>query len=211
MNHLRIFLPCAAGVEELLAEEVARITGQAMAAIGRWRGGVGLQAAWRDVLLLNLHSRLAQRVLVQLGHAEYRDEQDLYAMASSISWEAWFTPRNSFKIEITAQHSPLRSLNFATLRVKDALADRFRDKSGVRPDVQTRWPDVRVHLHLSATHQTLYIDTSGEALFKRGWRADKGDAPLKETLAAAMIAAWIVPGYLLRKKYNQQNKSLLNT
>lgn len=189
MNHLRIFLPCAAGVEELLAEEVARITGQAMAAIGRWRGGVGLQAAWRDVLLLNLHSRLAQRVLVQLGHAEYRDEQDLYAMASSISWEAWFTPRNSFKIEITAQHSPLRSLNFATLRVKDALADRFRDKSGVRPDVQTRWPDVRVHLHLSATHQTLYIDTSGEALFKRGWRADKGDAPLKETLAAAMIAA----------------------
>lgn len=189
MNHLRIFLPCAAGVEDLLAAEASRITGQAPQALGRLRGGVALQAAWRDVLLLNLHSRLAQRVLVQLGHAEYRDEQDLYAMASGISWEAWFTPRNSFKIEITAQHSPLRSLNFATLRVKDAVADRFRAKSGVRPDVQTRWPDVRLHLHLSATHQTLYIDTSGEALFKRGWRTDKGDAPLKETLAAAMIAA----------------------
>ncbi|MEY2953503.1 MAG: hypothetical protein RLZZ401_1590, partial [Pseudomonadota bacterium] len=189
MNQLQLFLPCAAGVEDYLAAEVTRITGIDRPALRPLRGGVQLPGAWRDVLALNLHSRLAQRVLVELAHGEYRTEQDLYDRAAQVAWEAWFTPRQSFKIEITAQHCPLKSLNFAALKVKDALADRFRHKTGVRPDVQTRWPDVRVYVHLSATHQTLYIDTSGEALFKRGWRTDKGDAPLKETLAAALLAA----------------------
>ncbi|MGA8785596.1 MAG: THUMP domain-containing protein, partial [Polaromonas sp.] len=91
--------------------------------------------------------------------------------------------------EITSQHSPLTSLNFAALKIKDAIADRFRAKFDVRPDVDTHWPDVRVYVHLTTDTVTIYIDTSGEPLFKRGWREDKGDAPLKETLAAAMIAA----------------------
>jgi len=148
-----------------------------------------VRGLWRDALLLNLHSRLAQRVLVQLSQTLYRNENDLYRAASEVAWEIWFSPRESFKIEVTAQHSPLTSLNFAALRVKDAIADRFRHRKGVRPDVETRHPDVRVHLHLTTDEATIYIDTSGEALFKRGWREDKGDAPLKETLAAAMIAA----------------------
>ncbi|MDB5894547.1 MAG: methyltransferase, partial [Rhodoferax sp.] len=84
---------------------------------------------------------------------------------------------------------PLTSLNFAALKIKDAIADRFRHKQGVRPDVDTRWPDIRIYAHLTTEHATLYMDTSGEPLFKRGWREDKGEAPLKETLAAAMIAA----------------------
>ncbi|MEO7127542.1 MAG: THUMP domain-containing protein, partial [Rhodoferax sp.] len=118
-----------------------------------------------------------------------RNEHDLYQAASSVAWEVWFTPRQTFKVEVTAQHSPLTSLNFAALRIKDAIADRFRQKSGVRPDVDTRWPDARVYLHLTTDRALLYIDTSGEPLFKRGWREDKGEAPLKETLAAAMLAA----------------------
>src|SRR5690606_21174481 len=85
--------------------------------------------------------------------------------------------------------SPLKSLNFAALRIKDAVADRFRDRGGVRPDVDTQRPAVRVFAHLTADSVTLYVDTSGEPLFKRGWREDKGEAPLKETLAAAMLAA----------------------
>ncbi len=186
MNQLQLFLPCAAGVEEFLAAEVLAITGQQPQS---WRGGVLLDGSWRDALLLNLHSRLAQRVLVHLSTTPYRGEQDLYNASADIAWEVWFTPKQSFKIEITAQHSPLQSLNFAALKIKDALVDRFRHKTGVRPDVETRWPDARVYVHLTNEHCTLYIDTSGEALFKRGWRADKGDAPLKETLAAAMIAA----------------------
>mgnify|MGYP001764534641 CR=1 FL=1 len=153
------------------------------------RGGVLARAAWRDVMGLNLHGRLAQRVLVQLSHTPYRNERDLYEAASAVAWDIWFTTRQSFKIEITAQHSPLTSLNFAALKIKDAVADRFRHKTGVRPDVDTRWPDVRIYAHLTTDTATLYIDTSGEPLFKRGWREDTGEAPLKETLAAAMIAA----------------------
>lgn len=186
---LQLFLPCAAGVEDLLADEVHRLTGLAGDDLLVGRGGVQARAGWRDALRLNLHSRLAQRVLVQLSHTPYRAEADLYDAAAAIGWEAWFTPRQSFKVEVTAQRSPLRSLNFAALKIKDAVADRFRAKAGARPDVDTQRPDVRLFAHLSATDCTLYIDTSGEPLFKRGWREDKGEAPLKETLAAAMVAA----------------------
>lgn len=179
-------MPCAAGVEGYLADEVARTTGLQ----GRTgRAGLMLSASWRDAMVLNLHSRLAQRVLVQLAHEPYRSEADLYDAAAAVAWEIWFTPRQSFKIDITAQHSPLKSLNFAALKVKDAVADRFRHKTGARPDVDTARPDVRIFVHLTPDHVSLYIDTSGEPLFKRGWREDKGDAPLKETLAAAMLAA----------------------
>ena len=199
MNQLQLFLPCAAGVEALLAAEVLRISATTPKA---WRAGVQLQGSWRDALQLNLHSRLAQRVLIELAHHQYRSEQDLYNAAAGVAWEIWFTPKQTFKVEITAQHSPLTSLNFAALKVKDAIADRFRDKYDVRPDVDTRWPDVRVYVHLTVDTVTVYIDTSGEPLFKRGWREDVGDAPLKETLAAAMIAAsgWgIVEGSLCKQ------------
>jgi putative N6-adenine-specific DNA methylase len=184
-----LFLPCAAGVEALLADEVTRICGSGAREQRTARGGVQLLAGWPEMMKLNLHSRLAQRVLVQLAHAPYRGEDDIYAAAAAIAWEEWFTPRDTFKIELTSHQSPLRSLNFAALRIKDAVADRFRERGGVRPDVDTQWPVVRVFAHLDAEAVTLYIDSSGEPLFKRGWREDKGEAPLKETLAAAMLAA----------------------
>jgi putative N6-adenine-specific DNA methylase len=189
VNPLQLFLPCAAGVEGFLADEVHRLTGLAGDDLLTGRGGVSLRASWRDAMLLNLHSRLAQRVLVQLSHTHYRGENDLYEAAVAVAWEIWFTTRESFKVEVTAQHSPLKSLNFAALKIKDAVADRFRHKGGNRPDVNTQSPDVRLYAHLTSDTATLYIDTSGEPLFKRGWREDKGEAPLKETLAAAMIAA----------------------
>ncbi len=187
MNQLHLFLPCAAGVEDLLEAEVRRICS---GHTDKRRGGVNVVASWRDAMQLNLHSRLAQRVLVQLAEGFYRSENDLYALADSVAWEIWFTPRQSIKVEITAQHSPLTSLNFAALKIKDAVCDRFRAKAGgVRPDVNTQWPDVRIYAHLTTDRCLLYIDTSGEPLFKRGWREDTGEAPLKETLAAAMLAA----------------------
>jgi putative N6-adenine-specific DNA methylase len=189
VNQLQLFLPCAAGVEGFLADEVHRLTGLAGDDLLTGRGGVMLRASWRDAMRLNLHSRLAQRVLVQLSHTPYRSENDLYEAAGAVAWEIWFTTKESFKVEVTAQHSPLKSLNFAGLKIKDAVADRFRNKRGERPNVDTQWPDIRIYAHLTTDTATLYIDTSGEPLFKRGWREDKGEAPLKETLAAAMIAA----------------------
>jgi len=190
MNQLQLFLPCAAGVEDYLAPEILQITGLPPGCITKQRGGVAVRTSFAHAMLLNLYSRLAQRVLVLVSYTEYRSEQDLYRAACEVAWERWFTPRESIKVEVTAQHSPLTSLNFAALKVKDAVCDRFREKSGgVRPDVNTQWPDVRIYAHLTTDACSLYIDTSGEPLFKRGWREDKGDAPLKETLAAAMIAA----------------------
>jgi len=190
MNQLTLFLPCAAGVEEYLAPEILQITGLPPGCITKQRGGVAVRTGFEHAMLLNLYSRLAQRVLVLVSYTEYRSEQDLYRAAMQVAWERWFTPRESIKVEITAQHSPLTSLNFAALKVKDAVCDRFREVAGgVRPDVNTQWPDVRIYAHLTTDACSLYIDTSGEPLFKRGWREDKGDAPLKETLAAAMIAA----------------------
>ena len=205
MNQLQLFLPCAAGVEDYLAAEVQRITGLPAAEVLKQRGGVAVRTSWRDAMRLNLHSRLAQRVLVLLSCTGYRNEQDLYRAASEVAWEAWFTPRQSIKVEVTAQHSPLTSLNFAALKIKDAVCDRFRVKAGgVRPDVNTQWPDVRIYTHLTTDSCSLYIDTSGEPLFKRGWREDKGDAPLKETLAAAMLAAsgWMDGDADLRALYD---------
>jgi len=190
MNQLQLFLPCAAGVEDYLAPEALRITGLPPGCVTKQRGGVAVRTSLNDAMRLNLYCRLAQRVLVLVSFTEYRNENDIYRAAMAVQWERWFTPKESIKIEVTAQHSPLTSLNFAALKVKDAVCDRFREvANGVRPNVDTQWPDVRIYAHLTTDNCSLYIDTSGEPLFKRGWREDKGDAPLKETLAAAMIAA----------------------
>ncbi|MBT9527154.1 MAG: class I SAM-dependent RNA methyltransferase [Rhizobacter sp.] len=184
---LPLFLPCAAGVEAWLAEEVQRILPQAQVHTGR--GGVGVDGDPVDVMALNLESRLAQRVLAEVASGPYQSEDDIYALARSVDWQQWITPEHTLRVDTTAHRSPLRSLNFAALRVKDAVCDLLREATGERPSVDTQQPDLQIVLHLGETHASLYVDTSGESLFKRGWREDKGDAPLKETLAAAMLAA----------------------
>ncbi len=184
---LPLFLPCAAGVESLLAAEVRRVLPQA--AVREQRGGVGVDGGPDEVMTLNLECRLPQRVLAEVAGGPYRDEDDLYDLARSVDWQAWITPQHTIRVDTTAQRSPLRSLNFAALRIKDAVCDALREATGERPSVDIRHPDLPLLLHLGADHATLYVDTSGEPLFKRGWREDQGDAPLKETLAAAMLAA----------------------
>ncbi|HMQ73722.1 MAG TPA: THUMP domain-containing protein [Rubrivivax sp.] len=186
MNAATLFLPCAAGVEPLLADEVARIAGRA-ADIGR--GGVWVDGDARLAMRLNLESRLAQRVLWPLADGAYRDEHDLYRLARTVDWTAWIAPDQTLRVDVSAQRSPLTSLNFAALRVKDAVCDALREATGARPSVDTRRPDLPIALFVGPGHATLYADTSGEPLFKRGWRTQQGEAPLKETLAAAMLAA----------------------
>ncbi len=191
MSHL--FLPCAGGAEALLAEEVTRLTGAAAEAT---HGGVWTEGDERVAMLLNLESRLAQRVLWPLIDDRYRDEHDLYDLARRVPWRDWITPQQTLRVDVNAMHSPLRSLQFTALRIKDAVCDVLREATGERPSVDTRHPDLSLQLYLGPDHATLYADTSGEALFKRGWRDAKGgredvkgEAPLKETLAAAMLAA----------------------
>jgi putative N6-adenine-specific DNA methylase len=184
---LYLFVSCPAGVEPLLADELKAICPKA--GIEALRGGVSVHGDAEAVMKINLESRLAQRVLVELIEGGYRHEDDLYALARRVDWERWITPQHTIRVDTTAQRSPLRSLNFATLRIKDAICDQLRESQGERPSVDTRAPDLPVMLHLGPERAALYVDTSGEPLFKRGWREDKGDAPLKETLAAAMLAA----------------------
>ena len=184
---LPLFLPCAAGVEALLAEEIEAILPGTP--VHRGRGGVGLDGGPAEVMRLNLECRLAQRVLVEVAEGPYRVEDDLYALARSVDWLQWLTPQHTLRVDTTATRSPLRSLNFVALRVKDAVCDVLREATGERPSVDTRHPDCPLLLHLGPERASLYVDSSGEPLFKRGWRVDKGDAPLKETLAAAMLAA----------------------
>lgn len=197
MSDQVLFLPCAAGVEAWLAEEVNRIVaagvGADQARVHTQRGGVAIEVSFDAALdltmQLNLESRLAQRVLWEMAYGEYRNEGDLYELARQPRWSDWITPHNTLRVDVTAQRSPLKSLNFAALRVKDAVCDAMREDFGERPSVDTHRPDLPLVLHLAPEYATLYADTSGEALFKRGWREDKGEAPLKETLAAAMLAA----------------------
>jgi 23S rRNA (guanine2445-N2)-methyltransferase len=181
-----IFLPCAGGVEALLADEVARIA-ERPAETGR--GGVFVDGDERLALQLNLESRLAQRVLWPLAAGPYRDEHDLYALARRVPWHEWITPAQTLKVDVSARRSPLRSVNFAALRIKDAVCDALRERTGARPSVDTRRPDLPLALFVGETEAGLYADLSGEPLFKRGWREDRGEAPLKETLAAALLAA----------------------
>ena len=190
-----LFLPCAGGAEELLVDEVRRIAGPGTEAEAV-RGGVWVEGDERLAMRLNLESRLAQRVLWPLIEGRYRDEHDLYDLARRVPWPQWITPQQTLRVDVNAQRSPLQSLNFAALRIKDAACDVMREATGERPSVDTHHPDLPLMLYVGPDHATLYADTSGEALFKRGWRDAqggrqdvKGEAPLKETLAAAMLAA----------------------
>jgi len=155
-------------------------------------GGVAFTGAWADCYRANLWSRVASRILWRVHQFDYRNEQDLYDAVKALDWPRSFRVERTLRVNVTAQKSPLKSLEFATLRIKDAVCDRFRDALGKRPSIDRGDPDVRVHAFLEAGRCTLYLDTSGEPLFKRGWRKVVGEAPLRENLAAGivMLTGW---------------------
>ncbi len=183
------FASCPRGLEPLLAAELETLGALAPRALP---GGVAFSGAWQVCYRANLWSRLASRVLWRVGEFEYAGEEDVYAAARAVEWPAFFAVERTLRVNVTAQKSPLRSLEFATLRIKDAVCDRFREATGRRPDIERANPGVRVHAFLEAARGALYLDTSGEPLFKRGWRAGQGEAPLRENLAAGivMLSGW---------------------
>ena len=185
----RFFAPCPRGLESVLATELGSLGAEAVAAA---EGGVAFGGPIELAYGANLESRLASRILWQVGHGAYRDEQDIYRLALDVDWPQWFRPDRSLRVDVSATRSPLTSLEFATLRIKDAVCDRHRAGSGVRPNVSKDQPDVRVHAYLTAGEATFYLDTSGEPLFKRGYRRQTAEAPLRENLAAGLLrlAQW---------------------
>jgi putative N6-adenine-specific DNA methylase len=179
------FAPCPRGLEAPLAAEMTALGATYVTATD---GGVGFAGPLELACHANLESRLASRFLWRVAHGGYKNEDDLYALAHAVEWERHFNVERTLRVDVAATRSPLASLEFATLKVKDAVCDRFRAVTGIRPSVDKQRPDARVHAFLGEREATLYLDTSGEALFKRGYRRDADVAPLRENLAAGLIA-----------------------
>lgn len=183
MSHT-FFLPCPRGLEQFLAAELQGFGAKQIEAV---HGGVQCQGEWELVWRANLESRIATRMLWKVGQGRYRSEDDIYRIAYATTWAKWFEPHDMIRVYVTAIKSPLKSLNFTTLKIKDGLCDHFRSVRGERPSIDTENPDVRIHAFLSADTCTLYLDTSGEPLYKRGFKPAKVEAPLKENLAAGIL------------------------
>lgn len=180
----RFFASSPRGLEALLADELRALGAQDVSAAA---GGVAFAGSWETCYAANFHSRIASRVLWRIDAFDYANEEDVYAAARAIPWGRHFSVDKTLRVNLTAIKSPLKSLEFTTLRVKDAVCDRFRDQVGSRPSIERLAPDVRVHCFLEQTKGTFYLDTSGEPLFKRGWRRATVEAPLRENLAAGII------------------------
>ena len=185
MTVTAFFAPCPRGLEAALSDELRALGAGVLEAPP---GGVRFEGDARIGRAANLHSRIASRVLQQVAQGPWRSEDDLYRLAHDTEWERWHEPLASLRVDTTSTGTAVRSLQFATLRIKDGIVDRLRERFGERPSIERQRPDRRVFAFIDANRCTLYLDWSGESLFKRGWRRDGVEAPLKENLAAGLLA-----------------------
>ncbi len=178
------FATCPRGLESVLVEELTQLGASRIEATD---GGAGFSGdktiAWRA----NLECRVATRILWRVGRTPYKSEDDIYKAALVLAWPSWFDVSNTMMVKVTAVKSPLKSLEFITLRIKDAVCDKFRQIGGTRPNIDTREPDVRIHSYLTDSECQFYVDTSGAPLYQRGHRKSSVDAPLRENLAAGIL------------------------
>ena len=184
-----LFATCPRGLETILAQELQQ---QGCTAVTPTDGGVSCQGTMAHVYSANLHSRTASRILLQLARTAYRSEHDIYQVAKNIAWHKWFDVAQTFKVKVEGKRANVKSLDFTALKIKDGVCDRFREHDGERPSIDKSRPDIRIHAFLDERNVSIFIDTSGEALFKRGYRQDTGEAPLRENLAAGLL---LLAGY----------------
>ena len=178
------FATCPRGLEVPLQQELSAIGAKQLAPTD---GGVGFAGDMALAYRANLESRVATRVLWRVGSCRYQTEDDIFNAALALAWPSWFDVERTIMVKVTAVKCPLKSLEFITLRIKDAICDKFREKTGVRPSVDTREPDVRIHAYLTFDQCQFYVDTSGAALYQRGHRQASVEAPLRENLAAGIL------------------------
>jgi putative N6-adenine-specific DNA methylase len=186
---LALFATCPRGLDEVLATELAAL---GAGDIVRNDGGVSFSGDDTLMMRANLESRVASRILLRLAQGPYRDERDINALAMQVDWPRHFDVTRSIKVKTDGVGARVKSLDFVSLTVKDAVCDRFRQVALGRPNVDTRNPDIRIHVFVAPDRATIYLDTSGDALFKRGWRQETGEAPLRENLAAGIL---LLSGY----------------
>jgi putative N6-adenine-specific DNA methylase len=178
------FAPCPRGLENILLTDLETLGAQSVRST---EGGVHFSGDWALCYRANLESRIASRILWRVKETQYRNEQDIYQAVFELQWQRWFDVTHTIRVNTTAIRCPLKSLEFITLLVKDAVCDRFRAHCNERPSVDTLEPDVRIHVFIEDNKLMLYLDTSGDALFKRGVRQHTNIAPLRENLAAGIL------------------------
>ena len=189
MTTYSLFVTCPRGLEAPLSQELEQLKCQDIRAVD---GGVACKGGMEQVYRINLHSRTASRVLLRLTKSGYRSEQDIYKAAKNIRWTDWFDLEQTFKVKVEGKRAQVKSLDFVGLKIKDAVCDVFRDACDARPSVGKIRPDIRIHAFIDERDIQIFIDTSGEALFKRGYRQDTGEAPMRENLAAGLL---LLAGY----------------
>ena len=188
---LTLFATVPAGLESLLAGELRQL---GASKVRQARAGVSFSGSLETAYRACLWSRLAIRVLLPLMTGPARDGDELYATARRVAWSEHLAVDGTLAVDFTGQNGGIRDTRFGAVRVKDAVVDQFRERTGRRPSVDARAPDLRVNAHLAGARVTLSLDLGGDSLHRRGYRADRVqvEAPLKENLAAAVLlfAAW---------------------
>jgi 23S rRNA (guanine2445-N2)-methyltransferase / 23S rRNA (guanine2069-N7)-methyltransferase len=187
---LQLTATCGFGLEELVSEEIASFGGadiETRPGAVRWAGN--LETGYRACLW----SRFASRILLELARFDAPNTDALYTHAGAILWDDHFTIKSTFAVHTTLVNAAIDHSQYASLRIKDAIVDQFRKRFGKRPDVDSFNPDIRLNLHIQGTGASLSLDLSGESLHRRGYRIGTGEAPLKETLAAAIVrfSGWL--------------------
>ncbi|MFN4122789.1 MAG: class I SAM-dependent RNA methyltransferase [Flavobacteriales bacterium] len=173
-----------AGLEELLSEELRSIGAADVKVRNRlvsFKGDLGF------IYKSNLQLRLALRVYYQVKRFQFTDKKELYEQVKKIEWEKWINPQGKIWIHANSDAMIFNNSMYVSQLVKDAIADRFREKSNQRPDISKDHADVMINVHVHRDYCTVNLDTSGESLHKRGYRVEQVEAPMSEVLAAAMV------------------------
>jgi len=181
---MEFFATAAKGTEPALRDELRSMR---LRGVRADRGGVHFGGGWEAGWEACLRSRIALRVHAQLATFEAPSEAALYAGVHAIDFTPFLDPRRTLSVSAACRSSKLTHSGYVALKTKDAIVDGLREKHGERPDVSRDDPDVHVFVHLARDVATIYADLAGESLHKRGWRQARGDAPIKETLAAAVV------------------------
>ena len=189
MKNMRFFATAAKGTESLVAQEVAAIGAQNIRSIV---GGVHFEGGLETLYRANLWLRTANRVLMPIAEFACPTPEALYENARKVRWRDWMTVDTTFAVDCNCRDSQISHSHYAALKIKDAIADQFRDRIGRRPNVDRRRPALQINAHIAKDRCVLNLDASGDRLHRRGYRRQAADAPLRETLAAAIVelVAW---------------------
>jgi len=181
---MKFFATAAKGTEPALRDELREL---GIPGVRCDRGGVHFAGDWESAEWACLQSRVAIRVLVELGSFDAPNGEALYEGTRSLDWGPFLTPRHTLAVGVACRSSGLTHTNFIAQKTKDAIVDQLRDRLGTRPNVDRKDPDVSVFTHLVKDRATIYLDMAGQSLHRRGYRLEAAEAPLKETLAAAAL------------------------